>query len=96
MSQPFGNHPTLAQYLNWAREQGCTVQSGYQTDEHGQPIGIIRVVASGGRWLILPDLGKDEYLVPTTIARFDRRLGMRSPFFSVDPDDPYGSRSTQP
>lgn len=27
-----------------------------------------------------------EFLMPTTIARYDRRLGLKSPFFKIEDD----------
>lgn len=76
----FGNHPTLSQYLVWAREQGCKV-------DHGAfgTLGVIKITAPGGdRWVHVTGLQHDEYLLPRAVAAFDRRLGLRSPFSKLD------------
>lgn len=89
MAQPFGGHPTFAQYLAWARSAGCQVEQGVAYGATGAAYNVTRIVASSGRWVIDVGTQHSDYLVPTTIARFDRRLGLSSPFFSiVDPDNP--------
>ena len=86
MAQPFGNHPTLGEYLAWAREQGCSVQWGVNPAT-GQ--SVTRIVSPDGkRWVIAESgMPQSERLLPTTIARFDRRLGLKSPWFSIDSDE---------
>lgn len=86
-SAPFGGHPTLKQYLAWAINQGgCKLMTGYQNDPVHGPVGFTFLKAPNGRHLFIVDMQHDEYLVPTTIAYFDRRLGLQSPYFSIDPD----------
>lgn len=85
MSLPFGEHPTFAQYLSWAISQGCTVRSGYATTEDGRAEGATLIAsADGTRWVVEVGTGQRERLHPTAVARLDRRLGMKSPFFSID------------
>lgn len=86
MSMPFGGHPTLAQYLQWAKSVGCTVKYGVGYADDGRPSRMVLVDAPNQRWLVIVEMDDAEYLVPTTIARFDRRLGLSSPFFSIDGD----------
>lgn len=80
MSAPFGNHPTLGQYLGWACGAGCSTK-------HGVTVGyqsVVRVLSpDGSRHLSIVGLNHDERLAPTTVARFDRRLGLKSPFSSL-------------
>jgi hypothetical protein len=84
MAFPFGGHPTFAQYLAWAREQqGCTIQSGVDT---AQSIVLTKIVAPSGKWVIEPGTMPNDYLVPTTIGRLDRRLGLISPWFGLPLD----------
>ena len=91
---PFGGHPLFAEYLRWAREEhNCTSQSGYITDEDGRAHTLTKIEAPSGRWVIEVGTRQDEHLVPTTIARLDRRLGLVSPWFSIDPDDPQASNN---
>lgn len=80
MARPFGGHPTFAQYLQWAKAQGCTIQTGV-IGVHG----VTKIVSPDGkRWVIEAETQQSSYLVPTTIARLDRRLGLKSPWFSID------------
>ena len=87
MSAPFGRHPTLIQYLNWAKTAGCTVKHGVGYADDGRPSRVILIEAPSGRWMAIAEMSDNEYLMPTTIARFDRRLNINSPFFSID-DNP--------
>ena len=85
VSFPFGDHPRLADYMAWAADQGCTVQTGYTKDADGRPDSMTLIkTADGKRWIIEVGTRQDEFLVPTTIARYDRRLGLESPWFSID------------
>jgi hypothetical protein len=83
-AHPFGGHPTLARYIEWARENHCDCQSGYGTDEDGRTQPLIRIVAPSKKWVILTGVRQTDYLVPSIVGYLDRRLGLVSPFFSVD------------
>ena len=88
-AMPFGGHPTLAQYIIWASSVGCTVRYGTTVAADGRPSRIVLIESPDGtRWVPIVEMLDSEYLVPTTIARLDRRLGLRSPFFSIDAADP--------
>jgi hypothetical protein len=92
MAAPFGGLPTLAQYIGWASGVGCHVRYGTTFAPDGRPSRIVLLGSSdGNRWVTLVEMADTEPLVPTTIARLDRRLGLTSPFFAIDPDDPSGS-----
>ena len=84
MAFPFGGHPNLAKYLEFARENGFTVRTGFGPDSSGKVHTTIRVFKEGGPSVIIAGLGQDEYLVPTQVGNLDRRLGLKSPFFSID------------
>ena len=86
MAVPFGGYPNLAKYLEFARENGFTVRTGFGPDETGKVHAIIRVFKEGGPSLIISGLGQNEFLVPTQVGNYDRRLGLKSPFFSLDGD----------
>jgi hypothetical protein len=87
MAFPFGGHPSLARYLAWAREKGgCTVDFGVMTDDAGRPFSIIKITAPSGKFVVLVNMDQKEHLVPTSIARLDRRLELQSPFFSLSDD----------
>lgn len=85
MPHPFGGHPRFGEYLRWARKQGCKVESGV---DYETATGITRIVtADGKRWAIEVGTQHSEHLLPTTIARLDRLLGLESPWFSADDGD---------
>lgn len=85
---PFGAHPTLAQYLTWAVEAGCDVKTGIAHDSEGRAHTITRVIAPGRkRWFVDVGTEQHEFLVPTTVSRFDRRLGLTSPFAALPHPD---------
>jgi len=84
MSAPFGGHPTFAQYLVWAKSQGCTIEQGVVHTRQGEAYSTTKIISPSGQWVIDVGTQHGEYLVPTTIARFDRRLGLTSPFFAID------------
>lgn len=84
MSLPFGGHPTLGQYMAWATKAGCTVKQGVVSTAAGRAEPVVKITSPDGeRWVIVSGMLQDEYLMPTTIARLDRRLGMKSEFFSL-------------
>jgi hypothetical protein len=86
---PFGGHPTLAQYIAWAASVGCAVRYGTTVAADGRPSRIVLIESPDRtRWVPIVEILDSEYLVPTTIARLDRRLALRSPFFAIDADDP--------
>jgi hypothetical protein len=85
MATPFGGHPTFGQYIASALGKGCSVDFGYAQTPDGHMERITRIVtADGSRWVIEVGTAQSDYLVPTTIARLDRRLGIQSPWFSID------------
>jgi hypothetical protein len=83
MAYPFGGHPTFGQYLQWAVSKGCTVQSGIDTE---QSINVTKIISPTGKWAIEPGTLPNDYLVPTTVGRLDRRLGLISPWFGLPLD----------
>ena len=80
-SAPFGGLIRFSQYQEFAIKEGCTVQNGVNT-QHG--VSLTLISSPSGGWVIEPGTQFNDYLAPTTIGRFDRRLGLVSPFFSVD------------
>jgi hypothetical protein len=77
-AHPFGGHPTLEQYIAWAVQQKCTVNSGVDTQ---YSISLTKIVAPSGKWAIVSGILPTDRLVPTTVGRLDRRLGLISPWF---------------
>jgi hypothetical protein len=84
MAFPSGGHPTLAQYLEWAQEQGCEVKYGHAVDDEGRPYSVTRISApkSVTRFVVVPDVKLSEELDPKMVAYLDRRLRIKSPFHS--------------
>lgn len=82
MAHPFGGHPKLIDYIAWCNQQGCTTKSSI-TQEDGKMITCQRLVAPSKRHLIVVGVGMNEYLMPTTVAYYDRRLGLDSPFAKI-------------
>ena len=81
MSFPFGGHPKLKEYIHWAEQEGCRTDYGVRAGPDGAPTEIIKITSPDStRWVIIAGTGLSETLVPTTVGRFDRRLGMNSPF----------------
>lgn len=82
---PFGGHLTFGAYIEWARQQGCTVRNGVVLDEKQRPHSVTQIIAPSKKKFVT-EIGTqhNDYIVATTVARFDRRLGVRSPFFSID------------
>lgn len=84
---PFGGHPTFGEYLDWARQQGCMVQCRVHL-EGGRSCSMTRIESpDGSRWVVEVGTQQDEFLAPMTVGRFDRRLGLDSPFAKVSSDD---------
>ena len=78
---PFGGHPTLEEYLCWARECGCKTNSGVIVDPDEGPYSVTHIINSDDdRYAIEVGTQANERLAPTTVARLDRRLGMKSPW----------------
>lgn len=83
MAAPFGNHPRLIDYLGWCSSQGCTATSGF-TSKEGKTITFhIIKTADGERHVVVSGVNNNEFLLPTTVAYYDRRLGLDSPFAKI-------------
>lgn len=82
MSVPFGGHPRLRDFVEWAtRDGGCTGQ--VKTRAHsqtGQPYQSLELTAPSGAQVALADPDLDERLAPSQVTYLNRRLGLKSPF----------------
>ena len=89
MSHTFGGHPRLADYIGQARkDHGAIAKSGSAADDSGKPHEVTRIqIPSTGKFVVVVGLSQTEYLVPSMVGYLDRRLGISSPWFSVDPFD---------
>jgi hypothetical protein len=82
---PFGGHPTLAAYIDWARQQGSRARSGVKSDEDGMVHSLTQIICDNTRkWVTVVGIQQNEHLVATMIGYLDRRLGLKSPFAAID------------
>ena len=75
MAFPFDPAPTLRQYLDWARNAGCTVHPGLWNDQYFNPHRTIDIDAPGGGHVAILDPDQDEHLIllcHKTILRVSR------------------------
>jgi|GEM_PF-1083406 len=82
MAAPFGGHPRLIDYLAWCSANGCTNSSGF-TNKDGKTITFHVVTCESGTHVVVSGVGNNEYLLPSTVAYYDRRLGLNSPFAKI-------------
>jgi len=88
MAFPFGGHPTLADYIGQARhDHKATAQSIVAQDDDGNAVTAHRIQLPNGVSTIVVGIEQTDHLTPTDIGSLDRRLGIQSPYFSVDPSD---------
>ncbi len=90
MAFPFGGHPTFAMYMQWAREtHQCKAASGFAADSSGKTHTVTQITAPDGKSVAVVGTKQTEHLAPTMVGYLDRRLGIESPWFSIDAgDDP--------
>jgi hypothetical protein len=77
-----GGHPRLARFIEFAEGEGCTISISSQETAAGQEVAVITITNPRGGHVIVvaPDL--EERLPPSTVAYFQRRLGIKTPFNS--------------
>ncbi|SHM40776.1 hypothetical protein [Bradyrhizobium lablabi] len=84
MAAPFGGHPNLATYIVWLKsEHQGLVQSGYSTDGKGKSHALTKLSVPSGASVVVVGMSQAEFLVPTMVSYLDRRLGVKSPWFSI-------------
>lgn len=84
---PFGGHPTFGQYLAWAQSEGCEIKSGIAYNRKKRAHSVTIIVAPSGRRVVEIGVQVGDFLTPTGLSRLDRRLGIKSPYFSLPGDD---------
>lgn len=85
MAFPFAKAPQLIDYMRWAQGQGCECPSGYDAFTGST---FVSIIAPSGLRVTIPSMPQTERLTARFIAHLDRRLGLSSPFLSIDaPDD---------
>jgi hypothetical protein len=85
---PFGGHPPLRRYLEWARENGCTAEVKLRTHAlTGQPYRALEIINPAGGRVVLVNPDENEHLAPSMVTYLNRRLGVKSPFPAM-PEQP--------
>jgi hypothetical protein len=83
MAVPWGGHPTLDRFLEWAKENGCTGETKVRTDQTGRAFTSLELEGPHGGRVAMVVSAMDERLVPSQIAYMQRRLGLKTPFAST-------------
>jgi hypothetical protein len=81
-----GIAPTLGDYLCWVHTQGCHTKSGVFQDKDGITSMIRIVNQTNDKQVTILSMSPEETLQWHQIANFDRRLGLKSDWFSSDDD----------
>lgn len=76
-----GGWPDAHGYIAWARAQGCTAEVR-AVPHQGQPLHAVTITAPSGRSALEIVLELEDPLMTTTVARLDRRLGLKSTLFT--------------
>ena len=79
----------LKDYLKWAGEQGCRVQTGFTEGPDGMEEFTV-ITAPSGRYVVIHGLRPDEAIPLYAYEYYDRRLGLHSP------DNCYGAAGIRP
>ncbi|HHY49947.1 MAG TPA: hypothetical protein GYA10_09390 [Alphaproteobacteria bacterium] len=88
MADPFGGHPTLGRFMAWAnQEHGFKCRTGTAPDRSGKQHPVVRIFKDDGPSVVVVGIEQDEHLSPTQVGNLERRLGVKSRWFSVDNDD---------
>lgn len=88
MSHPFGGHPTFGAYIGWARKHHkLSAQTGYAADGAGKVHTTTKLSIEDGESVVVPGIDQNERLTPSMVGYLDRRLGIVSPYFSVNDDE---------
>jgi hypothetical protein len=90
MPVPFGGHPTLEQFLEWARQNGCRAEVKVRAHSiSGQPYEVLEITGPQGGSAVMANPDLQERLAPSQVAHLHRRLGVKSSFAAIpEPPDP--------
>lgn len=88
MAVPFGGHPTLEQFLEWATKNGCKAVPKKRTHSiHRRTYEVLEITGPDGAQVAIANPDLQEHLAPSEVSYLHRRLGVRSPFpASPDPE----------
>jgi hypothetical protein len=88
MAFPFGGHPTLRMFVEWAMQHGCTATAVVRMRANGQSYNSLELTAPSGAQLAIPRPSLDERLAPNTVGNYQRRLGIKGGFAAMPPEPP--------
>ena len=80
--------PTLAEYLDWARERGCEIAHGVVVDG-SRRVPRVEIVSEQGERTVVIGLGPADILMPHYVALHDDNLDLDSPFPKFRPPTPW-------
>ena len=83
MAYPFGGHPTLEMFIEYAKGNGCIVTSIGRISKNGVPYTALVIENTQGGYLTIADPDMSERLTPHMISQYQRRLGLKTPFPSA-------------
>jgi hypothetical protein len=83
MAFPFGGHPKLSGFIEFAQAQGCKIKVYARTSRTGRVHQILHMENPNGGWVVVSDPDFDEHLAPSTVTYYQRRLGIRTPFAAM-------------
>jgi len=88
MAVPFGGHPMLEQFLEWAEQNGCKVEFKVRAHSRsGQPFEVLEIIGPQGGRVVLARPDRTERLTPSQVANMHRRIGVKSEFAAA-PEQP--------
>lgn len=71
---------TLGQYMRWLQSIGGECKTGIAIDEAIGMVPKIKLIAPGGKAVVVVNMDQNETLSPLLIENWDRRLDLLSPF----------------
>jgi hypothetical protein len=96
MAVPWGGHPALGRFIEWAKENGCTAEAKVRTDQSGRAFTSLEMVGPHGSRVAMVVTSMDERLVPSQVAYLQRRLGIKTPFAAApEQPDPHKTEYVQ-
>lgn len=87
MSYPFGGHPTLERFIEWACQHGCTLENKVRSRSSGEAYELMIIRNGDGARVVIAKPDMAERLAPSQVAYLQRRLAIKTPFAST-PEPP--------
>lgn len=87
MPLPFGGHPKLSDFLEFVKSKGFSIRETTKRSEKGRSYRELVITGKSGARLIIVNPDLDERLAPHTVANYQRRLGVSTPY-AATPEAP--------